>query len=78
MMRPLPIDELHWRLSDALGRHRLAGWPMQFAISFVALCKRGRAPSSKQIRIAREIVADLRGGTDGPLVEDLLDEGDAA
>ncbi|MBK0400634.1 hypothetical protein H0I76_15655 [Limibaculum sp. M0105] len=69
--RRMPIDELDWRLRDALSRHRLTGWPLKFAVSFVSLCKRGRSPSSKQIKIAREIVADLRAGTAGPLVEDI-------
>lgn len=74
MTRRMPVDELHWRLSDALRRQRLEGWPKRFAVAFVGRCKKGIAPTRKMARIAREIVSDMQDGTDGALVEDLVEE----
>jgi hypothetical protein len=72
MSRVMPIEEVHFRLHDALARRKLSGWELGFTKSFVRLCNRGGSPSVKQEICARRIVAEIRApepGTDDPLIE---------
>ena len=73
------IDELLWRLGDALRMGRLDGWEQDFvkSILFQAKC-RGRRwnPSTKQLATMRRLIAGLAESDTGPLVDE--DGGDAA
>jgi hypothetical protein len=67
--RILPIDEIVWRLGEALRRHRLEGWEIGFAASIVRQAKRGDwSPSTRQERAMRNLV-------DGLMTEALIDDG---
>ena len=56
------VDELLWRLGDALRTGRLDGWERDFAKSLLGQAKRGRSrwnPSAKQLATARRILDGL-------------------
>ncbi len=68
------IDEMLWRLGDALRMGRLDGWGRDFARSLLRQAKRGRSrwhPSEKQLHTMRRLVAEL-----AEPAEDLIDGGD--
>ncbi len=67
------IDELLWRLGDALGKGRLTDWELNFARSILGQAKRGRgrwSPSEKQLAAVRRIIAGL-----AEPAENLIDDG---
>ncbi len=73
------IDELLWRLGDALRMGRIEDWERDFAKSILGQAKRrGRrwSPSTKQLATMRRLIAGLAESDTGPLVDE--DGGDAA
>lgn len=66
-MRQMAIDEVVWRLHDALRKNRLDGWEAKFAASIVRQSRRPDWwPSEKQERLMRRMAEEL---SIGPLVE---------
>lgn len=60
-VRRMGVDELVFRLRDALTRQRLDGWELRFAVSIVARSKRGEfVPTARQETCMRRIVSELR------------------
>ncbi len=73
------IDELLWRLGDALRRGRIEGWERDFAKSIFGQAKRRRSrwnTSVKQLATLRSVIAGLAEADTGPLIDE--DDGDAA
>ncbi len=67
------LDELLWRLGDALRMDRLDGWEQDFARSILGQAKRGRRrwnPSEKQLHTMRRLGAELVEPDAGPLIDD--------
>ena len=66
------IDELLWRLGDALRLGRLEGWGRDFAKSILGQAKRGRRrwhPSEKQLHTMRQLVAE-QAEAEATLIDD--------
>ena len=73
------IDELLWRLGDALRMGHIEGWERDFAKSLLGQAKRRRSrwnPSVKQLATLRRVIAGLAEPDTGPLIDE--DGGDAA
>jgi len=67
------IDELLWRLGDALRLGRLEGWGRDFAKSILGQAKRGRRrwhPSEKQLATMRRLLVEQAEPDTGPLIDD--------
>jgi hypothetical protein len=69
MTRTMPIDEVCFRITDALRSGRLEGWSRGFAASVTKNLKRPNwNPSPKQERAMRRLVDELRA-PDGDLID---------
>ena len=67
------IDEILFRLGEALRLGRLDGWGRDFVASILGQAKRGRRrwhPSEKQLHTMRRLVAELTVPDTGPLIDD--------
>ncbi len=67
------IDELLWRLGDAISMGRLEGWGRDFAKSILGQAKRGRRrwhPSEKQLHTMRRLLVEQAEPDTGPLIDD--------
>jgi hypothetical protein len=61
MTRVMPIDEVCFRITDALRSGRLQGWQRGFAASIAKNLKRPNwCPTAKQEWAMRRVIADLR------------------
>ena len=77
------IDELLFRLGEALRLGRLDGWELNFAKSVLGQAKARRSrwsPSEKQLAAIRRIIAGLAESSedlvdDDPLIEEEADDG---
>ncbi len=75
------IDEMLWRLGDALRMGRLDGWEQDFVKSILGQAKRGRSrwhPSEKQLHTMRRLLAEQAEPGAGPLIDDGGDDDRAA
>ncbi len=65
------IDELLWRLGDALRLGRLEGWGRDFAKSILGQAKRGRrwSPSGKQLHTMRRLLVE-QAEAEATLIDD--------
>lgn len=64
--RTMALEEVDFRLRQALRRQRLEGRDRGIALGFIGQCKRGRTPTEKQEIAARRIVAEL---DDDPVID---------
>ncbi len=72
------VDELFWRLGEALRTGRLSDWEWDFAKSLLGQAKRGRSrwnPSAKQLAAVRRILDGLADPAENlidgnPLIDD--------
>jgi hypothetical protein len=61
MTRAMPIDEVCFRITDALRAGRLDGWARGFAAGVAKSLKRPNwCPSQKQEAVMRQLVAEIR------------------
>lgn len=70
------IDEMLWRLGDALRLGRLSDWERDFAKSILGQAKRGRRrwnPTGKQLATLRRLIAGLAEPDTEPLIDDGAD-----
>lgn len=69
----MPIDEILWRLGQALRSGALSAWERGFAKSCLGAAKRGRGewcPTARQEAVMRRIVAEQHI-EDVPLIEEI-------
>lgn len=65
------IDELLWKLGNALRAGRLTAWERSFALSVLGQAKRPCwSPSGKQLATLRSVIAGLVEPDTRPLIDD--------